>query len=66
MLGKLDIRRVVIADRSIAVPYWERGKSGQRRASCFLTGRCSKGHSSVTEKNRSIVERLENKGEKVR
>ena len=30
----------------------ERGKSGQHRASYFLTGSCSRGQSKVTENNR--------------
>ena len=35
-------------------PARERGKSGQHRASCFLTGRSPRGGSSVTENNRSV------------
>ncbi len=41
----------------------EGGKSGQRRALCFLTGRYPKGYSSITENNRPGENR--SKGEKV-
>jgi hypothetical protein len=41
-----------------------RGKSGQRRAPCFLTGRYPRGYSSVTENDRPSV--VEGKGENVR
>jgi len=40
------------------------GKSGQHRASYFLTGRYPRGYCSVTENNRPDVNR--DKGEKVR
>ena len=47
------------ADRSIAVPVnRERGKSGQHRASCFLTGRWVKACSKVTENDHLVLMRL--------
>ncbi len=43
------------ADRSIAVSFIrERGKSGQRRTPCFLTGRRAKACSKVTENDHPV------------
>jgi hypothetical protein len=43
---------VLAAGRFVALPTWEGGKSGQRRAPYFLTGSRSRGQASVTENNR--------------
>ena len=56
------------ADRSIVFRrLTERGKSGQRRAPCFLTGRWAKAYSSVTENDHpELMNSNWGKGEKVR
>jgi len=45
----LFFRKRIVAGGSIALTLSRRGKSGQHRASCFLTGRGETGNGFVTE-----------------